>query len=386
VVSHIEIEMPGTDRSLRILHVLRLPLGGLFRHVMDVARGQIERGHAVGIICDAATGGDYVTRVLDNAAPKLALGLSRFAMPRQLGFADLAATRHVAGRVAQSVPDVVHGHGAKGAAYVRLAVGRGGPLRVYTPHGGSLHYRPGTPGAAFYMLLERLLKPRTDLFLFESSFIARLFEAKVGIPDAPVRVVPNGLAPAEFAEVPMRADATDLLYIGELRRLKGVDLLIDALASLRDNGMPLTATIVGDGRNREELKQQVRQRGLDPAIRFFRPMPAREAFALGRLMVVPSRSESFPYIVLEAAAAAKPLVVTRVGGIPEMFGPLADRLVTPDDARALEAAIANSVNQSERTMADVRLLQERIRTTFSLDDMVDGGLRAYREAMAARKS
>ena len=58
----------------------------------------------------------------------------------------------------------------------------------------------------------------------------------------------------------------------------------------------------------------------------------------------------------------------------------------PDDARALEAAIANSVNQSERTMADVRLLQERIRTTLSLDDMVDGGLRAYREAMAARKS
>jgi hypothetical protein len=58
----------------------------------------------------------------------------------------------------------------------------------------------------------------------------------------------------------------------------------------------------------------------------------------------------------------------------------------PDDAQALEAAIADRVNQSERTMADVRLLRERIRTTFSLDDMVDGGLRAYREAMAARKS
>ncbi len=67
------------------------------------------------------------------------------------------------------------------------------------------------------------------------------------------------------------------------------------------------------------------------------PMPARQAFALGRIMVVPSRAESFPYIVLEAAAAGKPLIATRVGGIPDMFGPLAERLVPPDDRIALDA-------------------------------------------------
>ena len=103
-------------------------------------------------------------------------------------------------------------------------------------------------------------------------------------------------------------------------------------------------------------------------------------------MVVPSRAESFPYIVLEAAAAGKPLVVTNVGGIPDMFGPFADRLVPPDDATRSRRAIAQAVNQSERMTADSRLLQERVRTTFSLDDMVDGGLDAYRDAIAARKS
>jgi glycosyltransferase involved in cell wall biosynthesis len=378
--------MIEADHGLRILHVLRSPVGGLFRHVMDVVRGQMARGHAVGIVCDAQTGGDHAVRILEPIVPKLSLGLSRFAMPRELGFADLRATCHVAHRIAETKPDVVHGHGAKGAAYTRLAVGSGGPLRVYTPHGGSLLYRPGTPAAAFYMTLERLLKARTDLFLFESAFAARLFEAKVGTSSAPTRIVPNGVAKAEFIEVPLKSDATDLLYIGELRHLKGVDLLIDALASLRDKGTTLTATIIGDGGAREELKDQVRQRGLEPSVRFFQPMPAREAFALGRIMVVPSRAESFPYIVLEAAAAGKPLVVTRVGGIADMFGPLADRLVMPNDATALEATIMNRINQSERTTADVRLLQERIRTTFSLDEMVDEGLSAYREAMAARKS
>jgi glycosyltransferase involved in cell wall biosynthesis len=307
-------------------------------------------------------------------------------MPRQIGILDLAATRHVARRVAETGPDVLHGHGAKGAAYARLAVGRGGPLRVYTPHGGSLLYRPGTAISSFYLLLEKLLKRRTDLFLFESAFIARLYDQKVGTPETLARVVPNGVADSEFAEVPLQADATDLLYIGELRRLKGVDLLIDALAALRAGGKALTATIVGQGKARLELQEQARRVGLDDSIRFVSPLPARSAFALGRVMVVPSRAESFPYIVLEAAAAGKPLVVTRVGGIPDLFGPFADRLVTPDDTAALEHAIANAVNQPESIAADTRLLQQRVRTTFSLDEMVDGGLGAYREAIATRKN
>lgn len=378
--------MSGADRNLRILHVLRSPVGGLFRHVMDVVRGQVARGHAVGIICDLRTGGDNAARILNAAAAELSLGLSRIEMPRQIGLMDIAATRHVAQRVAEIRPDVVHGHGAKGAAYARLAVGRNGPLRVYTPHGGSMLFEPGTPSGAFYLTLEQILKPRTDLFLFESAFIARLYEAKVGMPKVAARIVHNGVAPAEFADVPLKPDATDLLYIGELRRLKGVDLLIDALASMRDKGTSLTATIVGGGDSGEELKEQVSQRGLQSAIRFFKPMPAREAFALGRIMVVPSRAESFPYIVMEAAAAGKPLVVSRVGGIPDMFGALADRLVTPDDATALEAAITSAVNQTERTMTDAALLRDHVRTTFSLDEMVDGGLRAYREALAMRKS
>jgi glycosyltransferase involved in cell wall biosynthesis len=103
-------------------------------------------------------------------------------------------------------------------------------------------------------------------------------------------------------------------------------------------------------------------------------------------MVVPSRAESFPYIVLEAAAAAKPLIATRVGGIPDMFGPLADSLIAPDDKIALERALDDSVNHPESMCATAGLLQARVRANFSLDDMVDGGIEAYVAARAARKS
>ena len=79
---------------------------------------------------------------------------------------------------------------------------------------------------------------------------------------------------------------------------------------------------------------------LGASVRFAGAMPARAAFALGRLMVAPSRAESLPYIILETAAAAVPLITTNVGGIPEVFGPQAGRLVAPGDAAALAAAIA----------------------------------------------
>ena len=61
---------------------------------------------------------------------------------------------------------------------------------------------------------------------------------------------------------------------------------------------------------------------------------------MGRMLVIPSRAELLPYVVLEAAAAGVPIIATRVGGIPEIFGPHAEHLIAPDDTTALVAAIA----------------------------------------------
>src|ERR1043165_4072571 len=69
----------GNRRSggLRILHVLRAPLGGLFRHVCDLAEEQTRMGHEVGIICDAATGGEQAEAALERLATSCALGIHR---------------------------------------------------------------------------------------------------------------------------------------------------------------------------------------------------------------------------------------------------------------------------------------------------------------------
>jgi glycosyltransferase involved in cell wall biosynthesis len=371
--------------SLNILHVLRAPLGGLFRHVMDLARGQAERGHRVGLIVDSTTGGKHADAALAALAPHLALGMERIAIARELGPSDLGALRLVSRQVKRAIPDVVHGHGAKGAALSRLTFSTPSAIRVYTPHGGSLVYRPGTLGGGFYRGLEWLLKWRTDLFLFESAYIAALFREQIGRPPAMVRVVHNGVGDAEFAPITPAVDATDIVCLGELRPVKAFDLLIEAVAILNASGRSVSATIAGDGPDVAALKAQAKRLGVADRVRFAGFRPAREALAMGRFMVIPSRAESLPYVVLEAAAAGMPIVSTRVGGIPEIFGPQANHLVAPDNVRALVGAIAAALDEPGEARRLAQLVKSRVHREFSLAAMVDGVLAAYREAIALRK-
>lgn len=372
-------------QSLKILHVLRAPLGGLFRHVIDVARGQAERGHRVGLIVDATTGGPRADAALAELMPHMALGVARVAIARQLGPSDWNALRFVARQTALAAPDVVHGHGAKGAALARLAASAPGAIRVYTPHGGSLVYRPGTLAGGFYRTLEWLLKWRTDLFLFESAYIASLFRGEIGRPPGMARVVHNGVGEAEFAPIVPMPDATDIVCLGELRPVKAFDVLIQALATLKASGLQVSATIAGDGPDAAELTALARQHEVGDLVRFVGHRAAREAFAMGRMLVIPSRAESLPYVVLEAAAAGMPIISTRVGGIPEIFGPQAGTLIASDDVGVLASAIGAALARPQDVRRVAQSVQARVRSAFSLAAMVDGGLAAYREAIAMRK-
>jgi glycosyltransferase involved in cell wall biosynthesis len=366
------------SHPLRILHVARAPVGGLFRHVRDLATGQAERGHAVGLIVDSATGGATAEAALAALAPRLALGVHRLPISRDVSPRDAIGLLRMFRTIRAAAPDVLHGHGAKGGAYARLVPVPASTIRVYTPHGGSLHYAPNTLRGKVYGGLERLLVARTDVFLFESAYARDTYAAQIGTPSGVVRVVCNGVGDAEFVPVTPADEATDLLFVGELRRLKGLDLLLEGLASLRENGRWTTLTIVGEGPEDEAFRTRAARLGLADAVRFAGYLPARDAFALGRILVLPSRNESLPYVVLEAAAAGVPIIATHVGGIPEIFGALAHRLVPPEDSTALAAAIADALDHPDELQHDAATVRAQVRRSFSLETMVGGVLEAYR--------
>ena len=265
---------------------------------------------------------------------------------------------HVTRRITETGADVIHGHGAKGGAYARLAMpGRSVRARLYAAWRQPAAAATTIGRAACISRSSGCCSRAARCILFESAYSGEIFREKIGKPNGIVRVIHNGVSKAEFEPVELAPDATDLVFIGEFRPVKGIDILIDAIAAARAGARPVTATLVGSGPDEAALRAQVERLSLQHAVRFASAMPARRALTLGKVMVIPSRAESLPYVVLETAAASKPLITTNVGGIPEIYGPLSNALVPAGDAEALADAIAaysRTRSRAKRARANLR--------------------------------
>lgn len=351
---------------MKILHVFRTPVGGLFRHVRDLAHGQSELGHEVGIICDSTTGGSVAADLLASIAPRCSLGIERIGISRLPGFGDISAIAGTRKHAKKLGVDIIHGHGAKGGLYGRLAARLLGIPSVYTPHGGSLHYQwLAFPGFVFLASEWALARIGTGM-IFVCEFERRSFAKKIGLGSKPNTVVHNGLWPEEFSAVKPDTDAADVLYIGDMRHLKGVDVLLKALALVRRK-RAVTACLVGDGPDIAKFKDLAETLGLGTSVTFRGRLPTAQALKLGRLLVLPSRAESFPYVVLEAAAARVPMVATDVGGISEILSTL--KLCAPNNPAALAGHIHVSLSFSAAFAEYARILSESAKTQFDAGTM-----------------
>lgn len=351
----------------RVLHVMRLPMGGLFRHVHDLVIGQSEAGIEVGVISAAPPDDGISAERLGQLESHCSLGLHLLSMPRLPGLGDVVNIRHVGALAHRLKPDVLHGHGAKGGLLARLAPAPRDTLRVYTPHGGSLHYEATSLQGFAYLTAERAMRARTDGVIFESAFSQQAYLSKVGEPKGVTAVIHNGVSDDEFAFVERIDDPADFLFIGELRMLKGVSTLIEAAALL---ARPVHIRIVGAGPDRTRFEEMAKAAGAHARIEFLGTMPAREAFKLAKIAVMPSWNESLPYVALEAAAAGIPLIATDVGGIPEIFGPLSACLVPPRDAAALAGAMEAALTDLDATKITAMRLRARVAEHFSASRMV----------------
>jgi len=237
---------------------------------------------------------------------------------------------------------------------------------------------------ALYSRLERALMNNTELFLFESAFARDTYQRTIGTPAGLVRCVFNGVTADEFDPITTADDATDVVYVGEFRHIKGADLLVDAVARLHADGKPVTLTLAGDGEELDALKAQVERLGLGHAVRFIGHVKARYGFSKGRLLVVPSRGDSMPYVVIEAAAAGIPIVAANVGGIPEIFGAHTDALFAPNIVGAVADAIENALDDPAAAQARAKALRERVFLHFSQKAMVEGVMAGYRDAFTSR--
>ncbi|OEC93150.1 MULTISPECIES: glycosyltransferase family 4 protein [unclassified Rhizobium] len=373
-------------RPLRILHCFRSPVGGVFRHVRDLAEEQSKAGHEVGILCDSLTGGEHEDRLFDDIAPFLALGVVRLPIRRQITLSDAATLWSSYKEIKSLRPDVLHGHGAKGGLLARvlgsiLRVNRCRVARLYTAHGGSLHFSRGSVQGMLVHSLERMLEFLTDGLIFICDFERRTYERKIGKPRTRSVMIYNGISERDFRTIPTRSDSVHFVYIGMLRDLKGPDLFVDAFAKTeRRIGRPLSALMIGDGPDRDKYHRMMVERGLGHRIGMLPAMRVQEAFTVSQNIVVPSRAEAMPYIVLEALAAGKTVIASRVGGVAEALGENSAALAKPEDADDLSRIMAEAITEplwGARNMPDIGT----IRSNFSASAMARDTLHLYQNIL-----
>jgi glycosyltransferase involved in cell wall biosynthesis len=194
-----------------------------------------------------------------------------------------------------------------------------------------------------------------DALITPSQFLARRIADLEPTLEPRIRVVPNGVeldADADTARPDFVPRADFVLAVGRLMPVKGMDVLVDALRLCRARGISTPLVIIGDGPERDALRQLARANDLQDQIFFVgaRTQPeVRQAMRACLLVVVPSRQESFGLTLLEAQDCGKAVIASNVGGIPELVcDGVTGWLVPPEDSQALAATWISALNNPTR--------------------------------------
>jgi glycosyltransferase involved in cell wall biosynthesis len=372
--------MSAPAAPLAVGHVvLSLDVGGLERVVATLARAQHEAGARVVVYCLDGAG------VL--AQPLPAAGVPVRVVHRRARGIDARAVLRLARMLRRDAVTIVHCHNHAAMVYGALAARLAArPRVVYTVHGARTSARRATGRWQRMGLLREVV------------FVSRHARdvARVAGTRAHTHVVTNGVDSSAFAldraagervrrELGIAPDARVCGIVARLTPAKDHRTLFEAVRRLREAGSGVHCIVVGDGEMRGALESAVRALGLDDLVHFTGARAnVRDYLGAMDVFVLSSVTEGLAMTLLEAMAAGKPVVATRVGGNPEVVEDgRTGLLVSPGDPDALASAVDTILRRPELQAAMGAAGRDRARRNFSLEAMLAGYAAVYAAAMGA---
>ena len=276
-------------------------------------------------------------------------------------------------------PDLVHINLTDPTAFFHLRTSRAHPAPLLV----AIHVGLPKQGGGRDTVLGQTLRSAQWVTANSAAVLA---EAHRLVPEITTysSLVYNGLDVPGTTPEPLPRDPPRLLCLGLLMTVKGFDLALTALASLAYRFPHIRLVIAGDGPARTELEKQADELGVSHLVDFVGWVTPENVPALmngATLVVMPSRwEEAFGLVALEAALMARPVVATRVGGLPEVVvHGQTGLLVEKNDSRALGEAIAILLDDIELASKMGRAARSRAQEVFSLKRHVDAYDGLYRQ-------
>lgn len=382
--------MGSSESALRILEVLEPSGGGSGRHFVDLCAGLKARGHAVTAVYSPVRAEERFVREL------MALDLAKvIALPmlRAVGPRDYAAWRALGHVIREEGPfDIIHGHSSKAGALIRLRrPGRHVP-RIYTPHAfRTMDPTLSSKGRLVFGQIEGLLgRYLTDrlICVSKSEYDHAL---RLGIPENKLTVVVNGVgAPPTGQRQEIRnlfglpQDALVFGFIGRLSTQKAPERLIAAFAAVARSAPEARLLMIASGELEADVRHQIETAGLTDRVVIDAALPGSAALQAIDVLVMTSRYEAMSYVMLEAAAAGLPLILTDVGGTSNVLDHDVNGFIVPntDDTAALTAAMARLCDTATRARLAAAASGRSGR--YGVDAMVDQTIDVYRQVLAGR--
>lgn len=365
---------------IRVLHVIdHLGYGGAPLVVKNVVE-RMPAGDIESVVCALRPN----PRAIEIDAEVVTLPSRKYSLAAVGAMVRLCRDRRI---------DVVHAHLQKAVMSSLLAAPRVRSALILHEHGPI--FRGGT--GCIYRLVIRLLAARAATIIANSQATQTAVRRALAGKDVPIIVVPNFVDLKQFdpdrydrrvvrQKLGLSDDVCVVGFVGRLDRAKGADLLIEAAACLRDEPHVYRFFLVGEGAERKRLEDRIRRLGLEQVVTLggLREAPA-EVMSAFDLAVVPSRREAFGIAALELMRMRVPVIVSPVGGLPELVrhgetGIVLDCLTPTDIAAAIQK------------LASVPALNEKLSdAAYSHSCTVDGGkaveqiVQVYENVIRSRK-
>lgn len=282
-------------------------------------------------------------------APKIGMAIHGFLM----ALCVLPLVRRIS---REFPPDIVDAHFAYPDGFAGMLIGQylGCPV-VITARGSDVNVCAKLP----------LIRPLLRLTLSRASHVIAVSNAlaavigQLGIPQDKISVIPNGVDPKIFYPIPkdsarallkIKARSQLILSVGNFNQNKGMDLLVKALACMRDHYGPESLpnlVLIGEGRDGPALESLVTKMQLTPHVQILGPVPHHvlaQWYCAADLFCLASSREGCPNVILESLACGTPVVATPVGGIPGLVNSRKVGILTDRDPQAIAKAIQQALH------------------------------------------
>ncbi|HLY24670.1 MAG TPA: glycosyltransferase family 4 protein [bacterium] len=386
----------GRCKKIRVLHVItRMILGGAQENTLMTAVRLDRSRYDVTLASGPTYGpeGSLEGRIPDDLPLVRIPDLVRDPHPLK----DLRALAALARVVRLGRYHIVHTHTTKAGLLGRIAARWAGtPVVVHTPHGHAFHSFLNAPGSAALVWVERAVARWTDRIICLTEAERRdHLNLRIG-PPGRFEVIHSGVDLGRFGKVTATQAALRMSFgvpatgsiiacVARLAPVKGVRYLIEAMPRVRDAVPAATAVIVGDGPERAKLQARASALGLNGAVKWLGlRTDVPEIMSLADVVVLPSLNEGMGRVVVEAFAAGRPVVGSRVSGIQDLVADGETGYLVPSgDPRAIAEAVVCCLRDPERARA-MGISAQRTAAAFSAERMVAKIDALYARLLAAK--